>query len=250
MLVLSRREKETVCFPTLGIAVEVVRIKGKTVRLGIDAPKKIRAVRGELEIFDVPDLNPIRFSDEESTEIRQNLDAANLAIHLAQNQLRQGLPDHADEVLEQAIACMRKLEAFLCGNHAGSRPPAAVRETGTRYQLDQDRVVMIVAANPVCLEISTRLGAGGYREQFCDNYVQAVKFLIENPQPRGLLVQSGYDEFESPAVEAVEFPGISGLRKSRAAVCRANPRLLGWFASEDDETAVYRCLDGMPNLRI
>ena len=49
MLVLSRRESEKVLLPALGITIEVTRIQGKTVRLGIDAPDEIRIVRGELE---------------------------------------------------------------------------------------------------------------------------------------------------------------------------------------------------------
>ena len=49
MLVLSRRENETILIPELGITLEVVRIKGNTVRIGIDAPRSIRIVRGELE---------------------------------------------------------------------------------------------------------------------------------------------------------------------------------------------------------
>lgn len=48
MLVLSRRKNEEIIFPDLGITVEVVHVKGSTVRLGIKAPKEIRILRGEL----------------------------------------------------------------------------------------------------------------------------------------------------------------------------------------------------------
>ena len=254
MLVLSRREKETVCFPNLGIAVEVVRIKGNTVRLGIDAPRKIRAVRGELEVYDNPGLNPVRFEDDESIEIQQNLDAANLAIHLAQNQLRQGLSEHADEVLEQAIACMQKLEACLCGNQAPPQSSAAVRERTARYEVDRDRVVMIVSTNPACPEISKRLDTRGYRAHLFDNSVQAIRFLSENLQPHGLLVQAGNGESESanrhlvrqqPLVHELKIPGISGLRQSHGDFALANHRLFGWFASDNDETAIGQCLSSL-----
>ncbi|MEM7455547.1 MAG: carbon storage regulator [Planctomycetota bacterium] len=48
MLVLSRRVDEKIFFPALGISLKVVRIKGNTVRLGIDAPPEIRVVREEV----------------------------------------------------------------------------------------------------------------------------------------------------------------------------------------------------------
>ena len=49
MLVLSRRESEKVLFPELGVTLEIVRIKGNVVRVGIDAPRSIRVIRGELQ---------------------------------------------------------------------------------------------------------------------------------------------------------------------------------------------------------
>jgi len=48
MLVLSRRKGETIDFPELGISVEVIRVEGNKVRLGIKAPDSVRILRGEL----------------------------------------------------------------------------------------------------------------------------------------------------------------------------------------------------------
>jgi len=48
MLVLSRRESEKVLFPHLGITVEVLKIKGNCIRLGIDAPPEMEVIREEL----------------------------------------------------------------------------------------------------------------------------------------------------------------------------------------------------------
>ena len=49
MLVLSRKTDETVVFPELGISIEVIRVKGSVVRLGIKAHDSVRILRGELE---------------------------------------------------------------------------------------------------------------------------------------------------------------------------------------------------------
>lgn len=48
MLVLSRRQAEEIVFPQLDIVVHVLRIRGKSVSLGVEAPSKIRVRRGEL----------------------------------------------------------------------------------------------------------------------------------------------------------------------------------------------------------
>ena len=53
MLVLSRRSEEQIVFPELGITVEVLRIKGNVVRLGIKAPDSVRILRGELHDNDI-----------------------------------------------------------------------------------------------------------------------------------------------------------------------------------------------------
>ncbi len=54
MLVLGRKLGEEIKIAG-DITVKVVGIKGKSIRLGIDAPKHVRVLRGELEAeFDLP----------------------------------------------------------------------------------------------------------------------------------------------------------------------------------------------------
>ncbi len=48
MLVLSRKVGEQICVPQFDIVLTVLEIKGRTVRLGIAAPKEIAVVRKEL----------------------------------------------------------------------------------------------------------------------------------------------------------------------------------------------------------
>ncbi len=55
MLVLSRKPDEKILLPDLGITVEVIRVSGNRVKLGISAPENIRVLRGEL----VDDFVPI-----------------------------------------------------------------------------------------------------------------------------------------------------------------------------------------------
>ena len=48
MLVLTRREDQQVLLPGLGVSMKVLQISGKNIRMGFDAPRHIRIVRGEL----------------------------------------------------------------------------------------------------------------------------------------------------------------------------------------------------------
>jgi len=48
MLVVTRKPNQTVVFPELGVSVEITKVSGKSVRVGIEAPDEIRIVRGEL----------------------------------------------------------------------------------------------------------------------------------------------------------------------------------------------------------
>ena len=48
MLVLSRNKNQDICFPELGIRVEVLEISRNKVKVGVDAPKDVQILRGEL----------------------------------------------------------------------------------------------------------------------------------------------------------------------------------------------------------
>lgn len=71
MLVLSRKEHDKLLLPTLNISIEVVRIQGNTVRLGIDAPSDVPILRHE-----IADLKSIEFAPDEFTMKQQVADLA------------------------------------------------------------------------------------------------------------------------------------------------------------------------------
>ena len=48
MLVLSRKEKEEIHIGN-DVTITILRVKGHSVRIGINAPKDIRVIRGELQ---------------------------------------------------------------------------------------------------------------------------------------------------------------------------------------------------------
>lgn len=49
MLVLSRREGESIFLPGLDVRVVLVRASGGRARLGIEAPRNVKVLRNEIE---------------------------------------------------------------------------------------------------------------------------------------------------------------------------------------------------------
>jgi carbon storage regulator CsrA len=53
MLVLSRKKNESIIIGD-NVRIEVLQVKGNTIRLGISAPQEVKVLRGELSPFEVP----------------------------------------------------------------------------------------------------------------------------------------------------------------------------------------------------
>ena len=51
MLVLSRKQDQDIVIGD-NIRIRILKIKGNTIRIGVDAPRDIKVVRGELEDYD------------------------------------------------------------------------------------------------------------------------------------------------------------------------------------------------------
>ncbi len=160
MLVLSRRETQKILFPSLGISVEVARVKGKTVRLGINAPDEVRIIRSELAEEEPIKLEAGSSSNgyvnngvpagEAKAVAKKNLDAAKLAIRLAQNQLRQRLNGYAEEAFVQALDCLGRLESAIALN---AEPQSlTIHEAQAGYQVMSRPISLALAADDLDLE--------------------------------------------------------------------------------------------------
>lgn len=161
MLVLSRSAKQKILFPNLGIAIKVIDIKGKNVRLGVNAPKEIRVLReelaGESSFYDRRQIKRLEVqgrrqqgrltpelvdSDTDRIEVLvRQLDTANLALHLAQNQLRQGRSDYAEASLQHAIDCLNEME--VSAGLISYDELHAVRETSAKYRIGQKTALIL-----------------------------------------------------------------------------------------------------------
>ena len=130
MLVLSRRENEQIVLPTLDITINVAHCTNKYVRLGIDAPRHIRIVRGEL---DLKVQTPVTACPLESRSLlgsqllsdamnepspqtedaQAQIDTIKLAVQLAQTQLDHGREQRCQDALVYALKAIEKLDSSI-----------------------------------------------------------------------------------------------------------------------------------------
>jgi carbon storage regulator CsrA len=131
MLVLSRREGEKIVFPSIGVTLEVLRVKGSATRLGIKAPKDIPILRDE--VAQRPEAavaaaaqgaapgrtgsgnGSILASLPSATRhaIRNQLNAANLALHLYHRQMERGMIAEAEQTFQKILNEFESLEKLF-----------------------------------------------------------------------------------------------------------------------------------------
>jgi len=68
MLVLSRKQQQEIAIGE-NITITVIKIKGNTVRLGIDAPRDVKVVRGELPCHSEVEVDVPESSEEQVANV-------------------------------------------------------------------------------------------------------------------------------------------------------------------------------------
>ena len=279
MLILSRREAEKVLFPGLGISVEITRVQGRSVRLGIQAPDEVRIIRGELEA--TANLTPrkrqrrkSKFSAEPSPAIQKCLDAANLAIHLARNQLRQNLNEKVEDALNHALECLETLQAVSVTTEDASLSSASVNEVQSDYKLNRKKVAIVVNDfNNSAENLIDQLSSLGYQTTHFNKGESLIEFLQSCEQPNlilllspvqltGITTTQKIDPLKLPTAlnistnESIPEPvaanqkieqsslrmfGVGSLQRSTRTYVMQDIEITSWFAETTDESAVESC---------
>ncbi|MCR9115450.1 MAG: response regulator [bacterium] len=114
MLVLSRKETERILFPTLNIEIEVLRVRGKAVKIGVKAPDEIPIQRAE-----IADLHGIDFSDPTSAderlrllskEVRDQLQQASLELNQLHHDLESGKYTDSEHRVRSVFQALREVD--------------------------------------------------------------------------------------------------------------------------------------------
>jgi carbon storage regulator CsrA len=233
MLVLSRRPHEKVEFPTLGISVEVLRVDGRTVRVGIDAPRSVPVVRGELSGADLGQpqhagehRNPPPRLDH---RLRGCLNTATIALCVAQKQIEIGDSDAAQNTLQEALEMFASVERDL------SEPATRTETRPTR------RPTALVVEDNIneCALLGSYLRLNCFEVQIVNDGQAALDYLASNDQPDLILLDmrlpklSGPQTLESirgnPSHRDLKVFAMTGSAESEFDIPTGPGGVDGWF---------------------
>lgn len=220
MLVLSRRTADKVCFPNLGIAVEVLRISGNRVRLGIECPDDVQVLRHELVKRCGAEMGSAQIErklGKLSHDMRNRINTANLALHLMQKQIDAGLITEAENTLQRALREFQALDQEL---------DAAKSPSGT--DADVRRRVLIVEDDKNERELlSGILRMNGFAVDTAGDGLAAMGYLNKHERPDVVLMDMRMPRLDGPkTVSAIRHtPDCSDVKLF--AVSATDPRELG-----------------------
>jgi carbon storage regulator CsrA len=192
MLVLSRRQDQRILFPHLNISVEILQIKGGTVRLGIQAPPDVRVLREELQQGSgaLPQFTPPA-GKHWSHELRGRLNTAMMGLTLVEKQLQAGLKGAAEITLQDALKALDALEQSVSAATQADKAAAPPRKQVATLLVEDD-------ANEQML-LSSYLRMSGFRVETVQDGYEALEFLASHQHPDFVLLDMRMPRFDGPS---------------------------------------------------
>ena len=190
MLVLTRRPNEKIIFPNLGVTVEILRVSGRAVCVGVEAPRDVRILRDELA-DQAPDTPPAESPAirEARHALRNRLNAANLALHLVRRQLELGRVVEAEDTIEKALHELSQLDQDV--GQLGKRPDD--RRAGHR-----PRALLVEDDANESELLAGYLRMSGYEVHTVGNGQEALDFLDAEPRPDVVLLDMRMPHLDGP----------------------------------------------------
>jgi len=244
MLVLSRKERQRIRFPHLDISIEIVRIAGNTVRVGIDAPDDVKVLREE--IADSGAQTPNNEASQRRHELRNRLHTANLALRLMQKQLDAGRKYEAERTLCLALDEFAALEQFVTST--------VTRSTGTVTPDLRKRRALLVEDNAHERELlAGYLRLSGYEVNTAEDGQAAMEFLAAHERPDVVLLDMQMPGMDgrstvtaircNPAYHGLKVFAVSGADRQSLELGGSARDVDGWFAKPLDPAAFVGELD-------
>ncbi len=204
MLVLSRRQDDKIVFPNLGITVEILKIAGRSVRVGIDAPADVRVLRHELaqkEAAIRPQSGP-PLTKPSDHQLRNRLNRATIGLQLAQKQLEVGQIEDADQTMAKVLAEFQSLDEALGQN--APHQAKAVRRHALLVEDDANESELLAGF----------LRLSGFDVDTASDGCDALDYLSEKRRPDVVLLDMQMPRCDGPTtISAIrDNPEYGGLK--------------------------------------
>lgn len=189
MLVLSRRIREKIVFPTINTVVQIVSMKSGTVRLGIEAPPDVPILREE--ILDRQDavVEPSRPQEANLQQLmhqlNNRLNSGTIGLALLRRQLEVGLT--AD-----TLATLARIEQEFAGLReaieVAERPPPRSRRRALLVEDDRNE----------CELLAGFLRLAGLEVTTANDGADALDYLRRNDRPDVVLLDMFLPRTDGP----------------------------------------------------
>jgi carbon storage regulator CsrA len=271
MLVLSRGRNDKVVFPTLGISVEILRVAGNKVRLGIEAPQEIPVHRHEVSeriaategfaggITDPSDQAIIKMPGvatgggvahgskslrEMNHAIRNRLNAAALGLHLLHRKLETDDLSEAEATIFKIFNELKAIETQMEG-------PAA-KQLRHENQTESHHRALVVEDNDNERELlAGYLRVSGFDVDTAADGLQAMVRLTERA-PDVVLLDMRMPRFDgrktisairsNPDYRGMKLFAVSGVKPEEMNVTLGPAGVDRWFTKPVDPNGLLEAL--------
>jgi carbon storage regulator CsrA len=223
MLVLSRRENETIYFPTIDATVKLVQIRGSGARVGVVAPKDVPVLRGELveechrRLARLQQLQ--RQAPVLSHSARNVLNNVTIGLSLLRRQLDAGKHQDAQITLQTVLGSIAEAEK------AHQKAKHEIEAERARHKIPRALLVEDDANERYLL--AGFLRTSGFEVDQAGDGAEAIEFLRGHEQPDIVLLDMLMPRLNGPdTVRTIRSdPRHAGLKIY--AVSGSSPQTLG-----------------------